>query len=113
MPYDDAGKKGFPHKNLFFRSGNYRVILAGDWKLQIDDTQKKIWLFDLAHDPTEKKNMAASEPVRVASLQAELARINGEQAKPLWPSLIEGRIDIDAPLGFPENGKGEYVYWAN
>jgi arylsulfatase A-like enzyme len=113
LPYVVGKKTGFPHKNLFFRSGNYRVLLSGDWKLQVDDTERKIWLFDLAHDPTEQKNLAAVEPARLAALQAELAIINGEQARPLWPSLIEGRIDIDVPLGLPGNGKGEYVYWAN
>jgi arylsulfatase A-like enzyme len=113
MPYAAGKKTGFPHSSFFFRSGNYRVLLSGGWKLKVDDTQKKIWLFDMVRDPAEQKNLAAAEPVRVAALQAELAAINGEQAKPLWPSLIEGRIDIDVPLGLPESGKGDYVYWAN
>jgi arylsulfatase A-like enzyme len=109
-----AGKKSTrPHKSLFFRSGTYRVILSGDWKLQVDDTQKKVWLFDMAKDPTEKVNLAEKEPARLAALQAELAKINGEQAKPLWPSVLDGRVYIDAPLGTPGYGKGEYIYWPN
>jgi len=112
-PFVTGQKTGRPHESLFFRSGNYRVLLSGDWKLQVDDTSKKIWLFDMAKDPTEQKNLADAEPGRLARLQKELARINGEQAKPLWPSILEGRIDIDAPLGTPAYGKGEYIYWAN
>jgi arylsulfatase A-like enzyme len=109
-----AGKKSTrPHKSLFFRSGTYRVILSGDWKLQVDDTQKKVWLFDMAKDPTEKVNLAEKEPARLAALQTELAKINGVQAKPLWPSVLDGRVYIDAPLGTPGYGKGEYIYWPN
>jgi arylsulfatase A-like enzyme len=113
VPFVTGRKAGRPHKSLFFRSGNYRVLLSGDWKLQVDDTQKKIWLFDMAKDPTEKKNVADAEPARLAALQAELARINTEQVKPLWPSVLEGSIYIDAPVGTPGYGKGEYIYWAN
>lgn len=113
VPFVTGRKAGRPHKSLFFRSGNYRVLLSGDWKLQVDDTQKKIWLFDMAKDPTEKKNVADAEPARLAALQAELTRINTEQVKPLWPSVLEGSIYIDSPVGTPGYGKGEYIYWAN
>ncbi len=113
VPFVAGRKAGRPHKSLFFRSGNYRVLLSGDWKLQVDYTQKKIWLFDKAKDPTEKKNLAATEPARLAVLQAELSRINAEQVKPLWPSVLELRAYIDAPLGTPGYGKGDYIYWAN
>jgi len=113
VPFVTGRKAGRPHKSLFFRSGNYRVLLSGDWKLQVDDTQNKIWLFDMAKDPTEKKNVADAEPARLAALQAELTRINTEQVKPLWPSVLEGSIYIDSPVGTPGYGKGEYIYWAN
>jgi hypothetical protein len=79
----------------------------------VDDTQKKVWLFDMAKDPTEKVNLAEKEPARLAALQTELAKINGVQAKPLWPSVLDGRVYIDAPLGTPGYGKGEYIYWPN
>jgi arylsulfatase A-like enzyme len=113
LPYAVGRKKGFPHESLFFRSGNYRVLLSKEWKLQVDDTQNKTWLFDMPHDPTEQKNLADTELEKLAELRFQLDRINSEQAKPLWPSLLEGRIYIDAPLGLPESGKGEYIYWAN
>lgn len=108
-----TGRKAEPHKSLFFRSGNYRILLSGGWKLQVEDTQKKIWLFDLAKDPTEKSNLAATEPARLAVMQTALAKINAEQVKPLWPSVLELRTYIDSPLGTPGYGKGEYIYWAN
>jgi arylsulfatase A-like enzyme len=113
VPFVTGKKAERPHKSLYFRSGNYRVILSGDWKLQVDDTRKKVWLFDMAKDPTEKVNLADKEPARLAALQAELAKINGEQVKPLWPSLIEVPVYLDVPQGTPGYGKGEYIYWSN
>ncbi|HSZ21835.1 MAG TPA: hypothetical protein VK782_01775 [Candidatus Sulfotelmatobacter sp.] len=39
--------------------------------------------------------------------------IDRQQAKPLWPSLLEGPIYIDHPLSFPDHPDDDYVYWAN
>jgi hypothetical protein len=39
--------------------------------------------------------------------------IDRQQAKPLWPSLLEGPIYIDKPLSYPMTDKDEFVYWAN
>jgi hypothetical protein len=32
---------------------------------------------------------------------------------PAWPSLIEGPIAIDHPLGVADSPDDEYVYWDN
>jgi hypothetical protein len=42
-----------------------------------------------------------------------LAKVDAEQSKPLWPSLLEGAIPIDRPLDTPEVKDEEYIYWAN
>jgi arylsulfatase A-like enzyme len=39
-----------------------RVVRAGDWKLQVSKRPDKIWLFNLATDPTEQVNLASREP---------------------------------------------------
>ena len=44
-----------------------RAVRIGDWKLQVSERPKKVWLYNLATDPTEKTNLAASMPDRVAS----------------------------------------------
>jgi hypothetical protein len=33
--------------------------------------------------------------------------------EPAWPSLIDGPIAIDHPLGVPDSPQDEYVSWAN
>jgi len=113
VPFATGAKPGRPHEVLFWRSGHYRVVRAGDWKLQLSERPAKAWLFDLAQDPTERTNLAEAQPARVAELTALLDAHDATQAAPLWPSLLEAAIRIDPPLGAPESPADEYVYWAN
>jgi arylsulfatase A-like enzyme len=113
VPYITGETQGAPHQSIFWRSGGYRVLLAGDWKIQVDDNPGKTWLYDLKTDPTEQTNLADSNPDKLAEMKALLDKVNAEQAKPLWPSLQEGAIAIDHPLDFPEKADDEYIYWSN
>lgn len=97
----------------FWRSGDYRAVRAGDWKLQISKRPEKAWLFNLATDPTEQINLAAKDPARVAALRKLIETQNAGLPKPLWPGLLEGAIRIDVPLNAPWKKGQEYVYWAN
>lgn len=113
LQYVDGKEAGDPHKSLFWRSGDYMVLLSGDWKLQVSEKPKKDWLFNLKDDPTEQTNLADSQPEKLAEMKAKLADVNGQQAKPLWPSLLEGPIPIDHPLGEADSPNDEYIYWSN
>ena len=113
LPYALGAKQGRPHEDLFWRSGVYQVVRSGDWKLQVNPTRGKVWLYDLATDPTEQHDLAAAQPERVKQLQAKLATFNSEQAESLWPSLLEAPILIDKPLNRPQTADDEYIYWSN
>ena len=97
----------------FWRSGDYRAVRAGDWKLQISKRPDKAWLFNLATDPTEQVNLADKDPARVAALRKLIETQNAGLPKPLWPGLLEAPIRIDVPLNAPWTKDQEYVYWAN
>ncbi len=97
----------------FWRSGDYRVVRAGDWKLQISKRPDKVWLFNLATDPTERTNLAVKYPARVDALRNLIETQNAGLPKPLWPGLLEGAIRIDVPLNAPWKKDQEFVYWAN
>ncbi len=56
---------------------------------------------------------SAKNPDKVRELKAILAAHEAEMVMPAWPSLIEGPIDVDHPLGVPERPDDEYVYWEN
>lgn len=105
--------QGRPHQNLFWRSGDYNMVISGDWKLQSAARPKKTWLFNLATDPTEKVNLADKEPAKVAELMALIEAQNKQTMAPKWPSLLEGPIPIDHPLGVPDKPGDEFIYWSN
>lgn len=113
LPFITGQAAGRPHDTLFWRTDRYRVLRAGDWKLQVSERPNKDWLFDLASDPTEKNNLAAKEPERLAAMKAQLQAWDQAQRKPLWPSLGEGAIPIDKTLKAPQAADDEFVYYAN
>lgn len=98
---------------LFWRSGGYEAVRDGDWKLQVSRNPPRIWLFDLARDPTERADLSARRPEMVSRLRAELAAHDREMAKPLWPALLEEPIRIDVPADAPWKPGQDYVYWPN
>ncbi|MGL3821470.1 sulfatase-like hydrolase/transferase [Sphingopyxis sp. R3-92] len=98
---------------LYWRSGDYRAVRAGDWKLQVTKRPEQARLYNLAVDPTEKHDLAASDPQRVAQLRAMLVAQNKDMAKPIWPGLIEAPVRIDVPLNTPWKDGQDYVYWTN
>ena len=113
LPHARGTATGAPHDALFWRSGGYRTVLAGGWKLQVAERPPRTWLFDLAADPTERVDLSAQRPEKVRELRARLDAHDAEMVPPAWPSLIEGPIPIDHPLGVPEQPGDEYVYWDN
>ena len=113
MDSDDLLAANTRRTATFWRSGDYRVVRDGDWKLQVSKRPAKLWLFNLATDPTERVNLAANEPQQVARLSALIEAQNRGLPKPLWPGLLEGAIRIDVPLNAPWKSDQEYVYWAN
>lgn len=113
IPFLRGETSGATHEALFWRSGHYQTVLAGGWKMQVSERPASLWLFDLTTDPTEQRNLAVARSDKVAQLTALLDRYNSQQVQPAWPSLIEGPIAIDPPLGVPPKAEDEYVYWAN
>ncbi len=114
VPYVRGEREGPPHRQLFWRSGHYRVVLADGWKLQVSErASNDAWLFDLNTDPTEQHDLAASEPGKVAELRALLAAHDAEQAPPAWPSLAEMPVNIDKTLLEPDAPDDQYIYWPN
>lgn len=98
---------------LFWRSGDYRVVRVGDWKLQIGRGSQQVWLYNLATDPTEQNDLSAAEPQRVAAMRAMIEAQNRGLARPLWPGLVEAPVRIDVPLNAPWQRDQDYIIWTN
>jgi arylsulfatase A-like enzyme len=65
MPLVTAASNNMPvenplHPYIFWRSGHYRAIRVGAMKLQYSENPRKVWLFNLESDPTERINLAAN-----------------------------------------------------
>ena len=86
LPFLRGEAAGPPHQSLFWRSGGYKTVLAGGWKLQVSERPNKVWLFHLDEDPTERVDLAAKNPDKVRELKAVLAAYDAEMVKPAWPS---------------------------
>jgi len=113
LPYVTGQREGVPHRTLFWRQGYHQVVLHDGWKLIVSGIPDKRWLFDLGEDPTERNDLAAQRPDRVAELQALLDAHNAEQAEPMWPSVIESPQLIDKTAAEPYVEGDEYTYWPN
>ena len=113
VPFLKGKAGGDPHKALYWRSGRYKVVLSGGWKLQVAQEPNRVWLFDLANDPTERRDLSKARPDKVRELQAILAQLDAQMVKPAWPSLLSGAIYVDHPGGQPAKPSDEYVYWDN
>jgi arylsulfatase B len=77
-----------PHETLFWRMGGGRALRKGNWKIvrqpQRGGKEPAIELFDLAADMSETKDLAASNPEKLAELTADWARIDREMVPALW-----------------------------
>jgi arylsulfatase A-like enzyme len=113
LPFVEGRIQGVPHETLFWRSGQYRVVLDYGWKLQDCGACHRVWLYDMGNDPLEHHDLSREQPDRVRALTALLDQHDREQRAPQWPSLLEGPIFVDQPLGVPQRRGADYIWWDN
>lgn len=114
VPFVTGEAEGIPHETLFWRQGHHQSVQHQDWKLiRADLPQNGRWLFNLSEDPTEQNNLAATEPEKLAELEALLAAHNAEQVDSLWPTITNGPQLIDKHGEQPYEEGDEYIYWPN
>lgn len=113
LPFIEGQASGTPHHTLFWRSGRYKVVRDGDWKLQALDLPHVELLYDMQADPTERRDVAAQHPDVVARLNLLLTQHDCDSVKPAWPSLIRSPIAVDRPLGTKPRPGEAYIYWSN
>ncbi len=56
----------------------FRWVVSGDWKLIVPDRRNEpagvVELFDITHDPQEKRNLAMEQPQKVIELTGRLQK---------------------------------------
>jgi arylsulfatase A-like enzyme len=108
-----TGRIKRPDDALYWSSGFYRVVRAGDWKLQYNGRQDRTWLFNLANDPTEQVNLAETHPEERARLEALMEAHWAKARAPLYAHQTEGPICIDNSIVDRPCRNNEYVIWPN
>ena len=106
----------WPRKTLFWQNGHYQVVRHEDWKLQVNDRPTdglKVWLYNLAEDPTEQNNLAAQLPEKTDQLLGLLAEHQADSVGPLYPSASQFPIMVDKTMGESFRDGDEYVYTPN
>lgn len=97
---------------IFWQSGPYLAVRAGDWKFQVDQKQSKSWLFNLADDPTERANLIEEHPA-VAERLSDLLNAHHKGRKLLYPAITSMPVMIDKSLAEEFEEGDELIYWAN
>ncbi len=88
-PFLTGKDDGNPHDTLFWRQGGKAGLRHIDWKLVRmggrKATGKARWeLYDLSKDLSEEKNLARSNPERLAELVELWTKMDSEMAEPLF-----------------------------
>jgi arylsulfatase A-like enzyme len=106
LPYLKGQRSDSPHASLFWRLGGQFAIRSGDWKLvrydeaadhqDIRSAQNQkarftpVRLYNLAHDPSEKEDLARKEPERFNELTEAWKTWEATLVDPLWGPRQEG-----------------------
>lgn len=98
---------------LFWNSGYYKAVRAGDWKLQVNEKQGKAWLFNLGQDPTEQVNLIDQNPAKRAELAGLLAAHQRGRKPPLYASTTDLAVMVDKTLADRFKPGDEFIYWPN
>ena len=110
------GVESWNRETLFWQNGHYQVVRHGDWKLQINDRPTdglQKWLYNLADDPTEQRNLAVHAPEKLKELEALLAAHQAGSRGPLYESVTQLPVMIDKTLAEKFVEGDEYVYTPN
>ena len=94
MPFVNGQVTGAPHETLFWSNGPNIAVRQRDWKLvkSYDNT----WLFNLASDIGESRNLADSKPDTVEHLEKAWKEWRSGMSKPAWPSKANRRkVKVD------------------
>ena len=85
-----------PHDIFFWQSGYSMAIRKDDWKLYVNEKNKKTFLFNIVIDPEEKHDLSASQSEKVKELLNALQQWEKTQTiKPLWPNAADVVIEVD------------------
>ena len=113
LPFVTGDRSEDPHEAIFWRTGTYRAVRSGDWKLQLSDPDETPFLYNLADDPTEQNNLATTSPMELKRLKNLIQEGMSNWQPPLRPPLLKAPNYPDKHLNEPLDNEETPVYWYN
>lgn len=85
LPYLSSPDGSEMHAHLYWRVGTQAALRSGNWKLYRPRAPRSSWeLYDLTEDVGEQRNLAASNPERLAELTRSWQTLDEKMMAPLW-----------------------------
>lgn len=78
------------HAELYWRMGRQAALRAGDWKIVRDRATGSWQLYHLSADPGEARDLAGTDPDRLAALVARWETLDAAMVPPAWSSAAPG-----------------------
>lgn len=100
VPYWSGEKEGAPHEVLYWRWASQSAVREGKWKFLRGGSRE--YLFDMAGDPEEKKNLLAGHPEIANRLRKRLSDwtqeleppgFQGENMPEVWNQYYDHYLD--------------------
>lgn len=96
VPFLQKNVDTMPHPVLYWRSGYSKAVRKGNWKLYVNEKNKKTFLFDLSSDKEELHDLSGAQPGKLNELLDDLKHWEKTQTiKPAWKSAASVLIDVN------------------
>jgi arylsulfatase A-like enzyme len=99
LPYVNGEKPGAPHERIYLRSfssGSF-AMREGDYKIVRNRKGDAIGLYNLAKDISERNDLAAAQPERLARMLATYEEWSDQMIEPTFPGLDMREWTIPQP----------------
>ena len=96
LPFIEGKVDTIPHNIFYWRSGYAKAIRKGNWKLYINQKDKKTFLFNLAEDREELHDRSTGNAAIIMELQNLLKEWEKTQfIQPKWPSGADVLVNVN------------------
>jgi arylsulfatase A-like enzyme len=86
------------HPALFWRALYSKAARVGSWKLVWNAREDSTYLYNLAEDPEERRDLAPLYPGKVRELEEAIRSWEQGLVPPLWPRVMDFEVVIDGVL---------------
>jgi len=98
IPFLAEQNKGFPARDLIWRTDYNHALLSENWKFIWNKRDQLEYLFNLDVDPGEHQDLSEEYPEKVQAYKNRILDWTGEMKEPLWPGVMDFIFDNEGQL---------------